>query len=170
MTRQALDTFAETLLIITLRVQPLTPGPSSEASWHKGENPHIPLTSFLCKALHPWAPPSVSGVCAFVCASVCVCAIVFVCVRVCIYVCMCAHMSRRGIPCTGSIPWQNGGNESGADCSSRCLLGARRPGSVLPIPLQVRPVMRGLIFVPLSLSPDMAGLCWQILCPPLRWA
>ena len=45
------------------------------------------------------------------------------------------------------------------EIAEQMLLGVL-PGPVLPIPPQARPVMRGLVFVPLNLSPSMAGKCW----------
>ena len=66
-------------------------------------------------------------------------------------VCVSVHTSHSGIP--GSPA------DVEVEIAEQMLLRVL-PGPVLPTPPQARPVMRGLVFVPLNLSPSMAGKCW----------
>ena len=93
-----------------------------------------------------------------VCVSIHMCVPVHVCVSVhsmcvCPYnsVCVSVHTSHSGIP--------GGPADVEVEIAEQMLLRAL-PGPVLPTPPQARPVMRGLVFVPLNLSPSMAGKCW----------
>lgn len=129
-----------------------------------------------CVCVRPYTAcvhPSVHGMCVSV-HMVCVCVVHLcacaqharvsahsVCVCVCPFtVCVCM--------CTSLTPWHpstplrstpGGTADVEVEIAEQMLLRVL-PGPVLPIPLQARPVMRGLVFVPLNLSPSTAGKCW----------
>ena len=96
-----------------------------------------------------------------------------VCVCV-IHLCACTQHARVSAHsvcvcvCTSLTPWHpstpprstpGGTADVEVEIAEQMLLRVL-PGPVLPIPPQARPVMRGLVFVPLNLSPSMAGKCW----------
>lgn len=129
MTRQALDTSAETKLIVTS-----DPSMLLREAVAQGRRPSCSTSGrpsySICQDRHPRAPDSVPGV------SMCAC--VHVCARVCVF--YTSHLWHPG-SVLRSVP--RGTEEmkaktTAADVVKRVPL----PGSVLPVPLQVRPVMR----------------------------
>ena len=104
--------------------------------------------------------------------SVCVCGYPFT-VCVCPYTCVCSYilcvcpymvcvcLYEPHTLASQHMPAQHPRRHADVEVeiAEQMLLGVL-PGPVLPIPPQARPVMRGLVFVPLNLSPSMAGKCW----------